>query len=183
MADHHGAAGAVAEALVEIRETMPADAEQLDLLQAVADTRPSGELIRWDEAKLKAEAERTRKAGRPKGAQNLVTQEMKRWLVQLLGRTPQEWRIRWLMIEPEELAKRLGCSVADAFDRQDRIAKELQPYFMAAMQPVDDQGRPVPLVALSIGGQVGQANGATPWSVWQTQAGDAAIDVTPEAGE
>ena len=132
---------------------------------------------------MAAEAERTRKAGRPKGAQNLVTQDLKRWLVHLLGRTPQEWRIRWLMVQPEQLAKRFGMTAKEALEFQDRIAKELQPYFMAAMQPVDDQGKPVPLVALSIGGQVGQAGGGAPWSVWQAQAGDGAIDVTPEAAE
>ncbi|CAM5767144.1 hypothetical protein [Bosea minatitlanensis] len=182
MADHHGSAGVVAEVARELRGEVPSEAEQLDLL--VSENRPAGDLIRWDKAKVAAEAERTRKAGRPNGAQNLATRELKRWLVQLLGRTPQEWRVRWLMIQPEELARRLGCSVAEAWDRQDRIAQSLQGYFMANMQPVDDQGRAVPLVALSIGGQVGQANGAQPWSEWFQGAQDAGplLDVTPEEG-
>ena len=56
-------------------------------------------------------------------------------------------------------------------------------YFMAAMQPVDDQGRPVPLVALSIGGQVGAANGRKPWEDWlQGVEPSDVVDVTPGKG-
>lgn len=177
MADHHGAAGAVAALLDDVRADLPAEAEQLDLL--AASQRPVGELIRWDDARVAAEAERTRKAGRPKGAQNLATRELKQWIVQLLGGTPQERLARWAAMEPEELARRLGCTVQEAWKEQRRIEIELMPYFMARMQPVDDQGRPVPLVALSIGGQVGQANGAEPWSVWQNRRAEP-IDITPE---
>lgn len=182
MADHHGSAGAVAEVARELRDQADPEAQQLDLL--VEANRPAGEAIRWDADKVSAEAQRERKAGRPKGAQNLATQELKRWLVQMIGRTPQEWRARWLMMTAEEMAKRLGCSVEAAWEKQDRIAKDLQPYFMAAMQPVDDQGRPVPFVALSVGGQVGQA-GVKPWAEWFEGRSPSAeiVDVTPEDSE
>lgn len=181
MADHHGTAGALSTALTEAKAGLSGEAEQLDLL--AAENRPSVERLRYDAPALVAEAERTRKAGRPKGAQNLATQDLKRWLVQLLGRTPQEWRVRWLMIEPEQVAKRFGMTPKEALEFQDRIARDLQPYFMAAMQPVDDQGRPVPLVALSIGGRVGNANGAAPWAEWFQEERPDVVDVTPETSE
>ncbi len=182
MAEHHGSAGAVADLLDEVKASLPAPAEQLDLL--AASQRPVGELIRWDDAKVAAEAERTRKAGRPKGAKNLATRELKQWIVQLLGGTPQERLARWAAMEPEELARRLGCSVHEAWKEQRRIEVELMPYFMARMQPVDDQGRPVPLVALSVGGQVGQASGAEPWAEWFSgRPQPEIVDVTPEDGE
>ena len=90
---------------------------------------------------------------------------------------------RWLMLEPEEMAKRLGCKVVEAFDRQQAILKELAPYFMARMQPVDDQGRPVPFVALAIGGHVGNANGGAPWATWFNGQTPETIEATAEEAE
>lgn len=181
MAEQHGAAGAVAELARSINEQAEPAAEQLDLL--AVSQRPAAELLRFDQGKLAAEAERTAKAGRPKGAQNLATRELKDWIVRLLGGTPQERMARWAMLEPEELAKRLSCSVSDAFDRQQAILKELAPYFMARMQPVDDQGRPVPFVALAIGGQVGNANGGAPWATWFNGQTPETIEATAEEAE
>lgn len=157
----HGAAGAVAGVLEQAKAEMPEPAEQLDLL--VAENRPSTERLRWDEGALAAEGERARKAGRPKGAQNLATQDLKRWLVTLLGRTPQEWRVRWLMVQPEELAKRFGMTAKEALQFQDNIAEKLSPYFMAAMQAVDQNGNPVPLINFNIAGQAVGDDGRPPW--------------------
>lgn len=177
MADHHGSAGAVAEAVREARDQLPADrGQQLDLLAEAQ--RPIGERL-WTREAVAEEVERVRKAGRPKGAQNLATRELREWIVHLLGGTPQERMARWAQMEPEEMARRLGCSVLDAWDRQKELWKELSPYIMARMQPVDDQGRAVPLVALSIGGQVGQANGAAPWATW-FEGRPEPVDVTPQ---
>ncbi len=178
MAEANGTAGAVAGLLAEARAALPPEGEQLDLL--AASQRPSGDRLSWDAGKVAGEVERTAKAGRPKGAQNLATRDLKSWIVRLLGGTPQEQMARWAMLEPEEMARRLGCTVAEAWDRQQAIRRELAPYFMARMQPVDDQGRPVPLVALSIGGQVGASDGRAPWEVWFARD---AVDVTPEAPE
>lgn len=181
MADHHGTAGAVAGLLAQAQDALPAEAEQLDLL--AASQRPSAERLSWNEEKLAAEVARTGKGGRPKGAQNLATRELKQWIVHLLGGTPQEQMARWAMLQPEELAKRLGCTVAEAFDRQQKIRMELAPYFMARMQPVDDQGRPVPFVALAIGGQVGNANGGAPWAAWFNGQTPETIEGTAEEAE
>lgn len=193
MADRNGTAGAVAGLLAQAQDAMPSEGEQLDMLattqrpasQRLHVTSPSGKKDFFHEGRLAQEVERSAKAGRPKGAQNLATRELKDWIVRLLGGTPQERMARWAMLEPEELARRLNCTVAAAFDRQQAILRELAPYFMARMQPVDDQGRTVPLVALSIGGQVGQANGAQPWSEWfaNGQPQPDIVDVTPEEGE
>lgn len=173
-----GAAGAVASVLQDAKAELPAPAEQLDLL--VAENKPATERLRYDQVALAAESDRARKAGRPKGAQNLATQDLKRWLVALLGRTPQEWRIRWLMVQPEELAKRFGMTAKEALEFQDRIAKELQPYFMAAMQPVDEDGKPVPFFQLSFGGQVAGADGRAPWERSFERIEAEAVDVTPQ---
>lgn len=181
MAEPNGTAGAVAGLLVQAQNALPSEAEQLDLL--ATSQRPSAERLSWNDGKLAAEVERTGKAGRPKGAQNLATRELKTWIVHLLGGTPQEAMARWAMLEPEELAKRLGCTVAEAFDRQQKIRMELAPYFMARMQPVDDQGRPVPFVALAIGGQVGNANGGAPWATWFNGQTPETIEATAEDGE
>lgn len=176
-----GTAGAIAELARSVNDQAEPPAEQLDLL--AASQRPAAERLSWDGEKLAAEVARTGKAGRPKGAQNLATRELKQWIVHLLGGTPQEAMARWAMLQPEELAKRLGCTVAEAFDRQQKIRMELAPYFMARMQPVDDQGRPVPFVALAIGNQVGNANGAAPWAGWFNGQTPEMVDVTPEEGE
>jgi len=180
MAEQHGVAGVVAEAVREAQATLPAPAEQLDLL--AASQRPAAERLSWDGDKLAAEVARTGKAGRPKGAQNLSTRELKDWIVRLLGGTPQERLARWAMLEPEELAKRLGCSVADAFDRQVKILEGLGPYLMAKMVPVDNEGNAVPFIQLVSGGQVQGANGDVPWARFLRQAQAEPIDVTPEAG-
>lgn len=179
MAETDGATGAVAAALSEAKAGMPAPAEQLDLLAATQ--RPSGDRLSWDAGAVAAEVKRTGKAGRPAGAQNLSTRELKAWIVQLLGGTPQERMARWVMLEPEELGKRLGCSVADAFDRQVAILKELSPYLMAKMQPVDETGKAVPFIQLVTGGQVQGANGAVPWARFLELPAEP-VDVTPETG-
>lgn len=166
-----GAAGIVAGMLQEASAHIPSEAEQLDMLVAsqrpgserLHVTSPSGKRQRFDGAGLAAEVERTAKAGRPPGAQNLSTRELRAWVVRLLGGTPQERLARWCMLEPEELARKLGCSVVEAFDRQIAILKELQPYFMARMAPVDDQGKAVPLINVQLGSsQLGGAGGK-PW--------------------
>lgn len=180
MADPNtGTAGAVAGLLADAKAALPAQAEQLDLL---ADgQRPAGHSLRWDGPALAAEIERTAKAkaGRPKGAQNLATKELKAWIVQLLGGTPQERLARWTMLEPEELAKRLGCTVQEAFDKQAKILTDLSPYFMARMVPVDDQGRPLPFIGIAIAGQMmGGGDGRAPWErAFQTVDGEAVEDL------
>ena len=173
----HGAAGAVASALQDAKAELPEPAEQLDLL--AAEHRPTGQRL-WRPEEVAAEVDRMRKAGRPKGAQNLVTRELREWIVRLLGGTPQEKMARWAAMEPEEIARRLGCTTHEAFQHLKDLWRELAPYIMAKVVPVDDQGRPVPLVALAIGGQVAGSDGRAPWEAWFDQSRAQAVDVTPE---
>jgi hypothetical protein len=190
MADHHGVAGAVAEAVREAQATLPAPAEQLDLLAAsqrpgserIHVRSPSGQRTFVSEERLASEIARTGKAGRPRGAQNLSTRELKDWIVRLLGGTPQERLARWAMLEPEELARRLGCTVTEAFDRQVKILEGLSPYLMAKMVPVDEDGNAVPFIQLVTGGQVQGADGQLPWARFLPKLKAETIDVTPEAG-
>ena len=177
MAENHGTAGAIAELAREAQAGGSAPAEQLDLL--VASQRPAADRLGWDDGKLAGEIERTGKAGRPKGAQNLSTRELKAWIVQLLGGTPQERLARWAMLEPEELARRLGCTVAEAFDRQVKILEGLSPYLMAKMVPVDEDGNAVPFIQLITGGQVQGADGQLPWARFLPKLAAETIEVTP----
>lgn len=99
-----------------------------------------------------AEAEGVRRGpGRPKGAENRATREWRDYLLRR-GEHPLEWMMRWSMHTPESLAAELGCTKAEAFDRLAKLRTELAPYFMPKMQPVDEDGRPVPMVNLTIGG-------------------------------
>lgn len=163
MAERDGVAGAAAELVAGLKEAIPAapEPEQFDLLAF----RPSGERLVNDE-QVKAEVARTARSGpgRPKGAQNVGTRELKQFICTLLGgRTPVDVRARWLMLEPEELAKRLGCTKAEAFDRQDRIAADLSRYFIAPMAQTDAEGRAVPIMQLVFGNRTMGADGRAPW--------------------
>ena len=60
---------------------------------------------------------------------------------------------RWAAMTPEELATRLGCSVAQAFDRQVAIWDKLAPYVAAKLAPTDEKGNAVPALVVSIGGE------------------------------
>lgn len=96
-----------------------------------------------------------RGGGRPKGAQNLATREVREYLVKRMGGTPQEHLARWFVLGPEGLAEALGCKKAEAFDRWVALGDKLGRYFMAAMVPVDHEGKPAPQFVVAIGGQVG----------------------------
>ena len=104
-----------------------------------------------------AEAQaRAAKGGRPKGAQNLATRELRDWLLgRMGGQTPQEQVARWLSLGPEGLAEALGCSKAEAFDRWTRGMEWLGRFFMAPMVPVDADGKPAPAIVVNVGGSTG----------------------------
>lgn len=112
-------------------------------------------------AEITAEGERRRKAGRPPGAQNKATKELREWLLRG-GVLPQKWMADWLSVEPEQLAARLGCTVLEAFDRQARLADSLAPYVMSRMAPSDDKGQAVPIFNFQFG-TGGPENDLPPW--------------------
>lgn len=107
------------------------------------------------------------KGGRPKGAQNIATRELREWLLSR-GVLPQEQLMKWFLLGPEGMQKALNIShLADAFDRWAKLGDHLGRYFMAPMVPVDDDGKPAPSFTVVINGSTGvvDASGATrpPW--------------------
>lgn len=107
---------------------------------------PAGRMMSAEEAREE------RKAGRPKGATNKASGDLRRFL-QRQGVDPHMIMAEYLALSPEELAARLGCSRADAFDRQIKMAESLMPYVRAKLAPVDDTGRAVPVMVFQMGGQ------------------------------
>lgn len=109
-------------------------------------------------------AHRARGAGRPAGAQNLATRDVKAYVQRLFG-DPMIESARMAMHTPLSLSIELSCTLLEAARFLEDIRKDLRRYFYAPMAAVDDQGRAVtPQFALLIGGQaVGAEGGAPPW--------------------
>ncbi|KPG01798.1 hypothetical protein IP86_03030 [Rhodopseudomonas sp. AAP120] len=114
-----------------------------------------------------AERVATNRRGRPPGAQNKTTREMLDFVRKTIG-DPLLESARWLLHTPESLAAELGCDVAEAFDRLEKIRSDLRPYFYAKQAPVDAQGKPVPGLTMMFSGQGGPqiAADGTPRPPW-----------------
>jgi hypothetical protein len=158
---------AIAEAA---KEAMPTPAEQLELIP----TRFA--------PGTKRHAAQLRKAagGRPRGSGNIASREVIAFVKKMFG-DPMVESARWLLHTPETLAAELGCSKLEAFDRLERIRSELRKFFYAPKSPVDDDGKPVPVFNLVIGGAMQPAGEASvPWLDPATgQAWGAVIDGAP----
>lgn len=121
-----------------------------------------------DEAKrnrIVAEAEaRERKAGRPKGAQNLSTRQLREYVLSH-GKNPAIWKISWLTMTVEQLAEYLGCKRLEAFDRQLAIANTLQGIVLPNLAATDENGNAVPMINMNFGGSVSPGVGPDrpPW--------------------
>lgn len=133
--------------------------------------------------KIVAEAEeRERKAGRPKGAKNLSTRQLREYVL-AHGKNPVIWKISWLTMTVEQLAAYLGCKMAEAFDRQLAIANSLQGIVLPNLAATDEAGNAVPTINMVFGG--GASLGVGPdRPPWEYLDGDE-LGVTgssPEAG-
>lgn len=96
------------------------------------------------------------RGGRPKGAQNLATRELREFLLSKMGgKTPQEQIAAWASLGPEGLARALHCTTLEAFDRWRAMNEYLGRFFMAPMVPVDADGKPAPAIVVAIGGVTG----------------------------
>lgn len=153
-----GLVGAAAEGVAAERD---AAAGVQDDLFAIA--IPAGR--RLDAGEVEGEAERTRGPGRPKGAENRSTRELRAWIMRETI-LPQQQMARWGSMEPEELAARLGCSKVEAFRELRALWAELGGYLMPKMAPTDGAGNAVPTVLFAVGGAGGmelQAGSVPPW--------------------
>lgn len=138
-------------------------AVQMDFLQPVA------ERIELHHAEaVAANAIEERKRGRPKGAENLSTRQLREMLIRAGGH-PLIHMARYATMTPEEMAIRLRCSVLEAFDRQVAIWDKLAPYVAAKLAPTDEKGNAVPGLMISIGSDgvnshvAARAGSAPPW--------------------
>lgn len=122
-------------------------AHQLDFLEPVADR-----IERHDPAALASNVAEEKRRGRPKGAENLSSRQLREMLVRAGGH-PLIHLARWAAMTPEELANRLGCKVSEAFDRQVAIWDKLAPYVAAKLAPTDEKGNAVPGLVVAIGGE------------------------------
>lgn len=168
---------AAVEAVSELADGASA-AEQLELL--APSSFPPGD----------ARAERVRSAvsvhrrGRPPGAANLATRDVKDFCRKVFAFDPMVEGFRWAQHTPETLALELGCSKLEAFDRLEALRKDLTRYFYAPVQPVDEDGRPVPSFAMYFGGAGAAGQARPPWedepakSLENKGSGDPAGDVS-----
>jgi hypothetical protein len=135
------------------------DPEQLALLDAL----PPG--LDPENSFHQAAIEGVKRArGRPAGAENRANRDVRR-LVAALG-DPLIEQGKWSRHTPESLARVLGCTKLEAFDRLMALHRELAPFLYARMAPVDDKGNAVvPIFAINApGGQVAVVGGGgMPW--------------------
>lgn len=104
------------------------------------------------------------KRGRPPGAVNKSTAELRKYLL-ARGVNPLQAMMQWALHTPESLANELGCTRLEAFDRLRALWEGLAPYFVPKMVPVDDAGRPIPVMLMQVGqfGAPKEAGGVAPW--------------------
>jgi len=114
------------------------------------------------------------KRGRPPGAVNKSTAELRRYLL-ARGVNPLSALMQWAMHTPESLAAELGCTKLEAFDRLRAVWEGLAPYFMPKMVPVDNQGRAVPFFAMNFGlfGAAPAQGGKAPWTYLESEQNQA----------
>lgn len=128
--------------------------DQVELFEA-----PAGRALSADEARQEAVERRGR--GRPVGSENLMTRDLRRWLLQR-GVLPHQSMMEFSLLSPEEFSLRFSCTKLEAFDRLQKLWAELAPYFMPKLAPTDVSGVAVPPIALFVGGSHVNAGGAVP---------------------
>lgn len=114
--------------------------------------------------------------GRPKGSRNIATREVVDFIRRTIG-DPLVESARWLLLEPAEMAKLIGCSTAEAYDRQEAVRQYLAKFMHAPLAAIDGQGNAVvPRLTMIVGGQHAHVPGAPTGSAppWMYLEGDAA---------
>jgi hypothetical protein len=129
-----------------------------------------------DAEQLQREAAERVGRGRPKGAQNLATRELREYLF-ARGVSPLIQMMAMSMHSPASLARELRCKRIEAarllFDYQ----RELAGFLHAKAAPVDDDGKAVPFFQMVVGGNqvtIGAPGaGERPWDYLNRIAGEA----------
>jgi hypothetical protein len=160
-----GTRAVVGQAVADLRhdvEQLQAAGDQLELIGLPANLS--------DEAATRArESARARGRGRPPGATNKATDDVKAFCRRVFGFDPLIEGFRWAQHSPESLAIALNCTRLEAFDRLETLRRDLCRYFHAPVQPVDAAGQAVPMFVMQVGGPVtvgagaGAAPGVPPW--------------------
>lgn len=153
-----GPRGAVADVLADLGDAVAeaqAQAEQLAFLPTREDHLPQAR------DRLRASVAAARR-GRPAGAQNLATRQVKEFCRRVFGIDPMIEGFRWAQMTPDALALELGCTKLEAWDRLEALRRDLMRYFYAPMVAVDEDGRPAPVFNMTIGGAPGAGSGAEP---------------------
>lgn len=165
MSDQDGVSGSVRGAVADLAAELAAkaaDPVQLQLLEAPPSRFEAGGTASGTNRSLH-EVLRARGAGRPAGSGNVATREVRDFIRKVFG-DPMLETARWMMHTPETLAKELGCTLLEAFDRLQGLREALMPFMHAKLAPVDDAGRAVvPQFALMIGDRVIGSGDRAPW--------------------
>lgn len=152
-------------------EKAGADGEQLGFFAPpIADEAKRNQIV--------AEAEaRERQAGRPKGAKNINTRQLREYVLSH-GKNPVIWKISWLTMTVEQLAEYLGCKKVEAFDRQKAIADSLQGIVIPNLAATDENGNAVPMINMTFGGgaSLGVGPDRPPWEY--LEAGGAGVTIS-----
>jgi hypothetical protein len=154
----NGVKGVVAESVGELGAAIEAARLEPDQVELFAQlpSRFAGD----ERAAQELRARRGR--GRPPGAQNRMTSDMRDFL-RARGFDPMLWKVGWAQHTPESLAKELNCTTAEAFDRLDKLYGELLGYFYGKVAPVSENGEAVPFLVLQGYAGAGLAPDAPPW--------------------
>lgn len=156
-------------------------AEQLDMLSLPTRYDASDAARAQEQRRIVEIDQRARGVGRPKGSRNKSTRDLIEY-ARRIGADPMLWLLRWSQHTPETLARELGCSRAEAFDRLHALHRDMRKVFIADAVPVDDDGKPLPQFNLSFAGGVAvQVNALAgqpvpPWLTDPEVAGNIAKD-------
>jgi hypothetical protein len=145
MSGDEGRAGVVAEAVKgAVGEIARAGSggEQLEAFELPT---------RFVDERAAQQAERTRRPGRPPGATNVATRQMREYLLKR-GVNPLEQLMRWAVHTPESLSKELDCTLVEAFREWKALQFGLAEYLFGKAVATDDEGRAVPLFQMFLGG-------------------------------
>ena len=134
----------IREAVRAIADPGRRQAAQLDLLPLspteAADPAP---------AIAPAAGDPTGRGGRPKGALNRSTRELREFFARKY-RSPLEVMFETFSRPVADLARELGCTLLEAFELQQKAAAEAAPYFHQKLSPLQDALDKGGLVSLTI---------------------------------